>query len=80
MRTHVALEGVGPSRINNINHPGGLAFAFGGAVIVHVFPAQENSGKIVLWPILFPCVLDWAPIKETLLAVPSVTTIWTDSP
>jgi hypothetical protein len=48
MRTHVAFEGVGPSRINNMNHPGGLAFAFGGAVIVHVFPAQENSGKIVL--------------------------------
>jgi hypothetical protein len=48
MRTHVAFEGVGPSRINNMNHPGGLAFAFGGAVIVQVFPAQENSGKIVL--------------------------------
>jgi hypothetical protein len=48
MRTHVAIDGVGPSRINNMNHPGGLTFAFGGAVIVHVLPAQENAGKIVL--------------------------------
>jgi hypothetical protein len=48
MRTHVAIEGVGPSRINNMNHAGGLAFWLGGAVIVHVFPAQENAGKIVL--------------------------------
>jgi len=48
IRTQVAIDGVGPLRINNMNHPGGLTFAFGGAVIVHVLPAQENAGKIVL--------------------------------
>lgn len=41
-------------------HPGGLMFALGGAVIVHVFPAQENAGNIVRAPIAFPWVLETA--------------------
>ena len=84
MRTHVEFEGVGPSRMNNWNHPGGQTCAFGGAVIVQLFPEQDTLGKIVLWPILFPCVLDSAPRSETLMfeVVPwwSETTIWTDWP
>lgn len=34
--------------------------ALGGAVMVHVWPAQENAGKIVRAPIAFPWVLEVA--------------------
>lgn len=44
------------------NHPGGETPELGGAVIVHVFPVQENAGKIVLAPIVLPCVLEVAEI------------------
>ena len=38
---------------------------FGGAVTVHTFPEQDIAGKIVLWPMLLPCVLDTEPISDT---------------
>ena len=60
MRTHVDHEGVGPSRTNNWNQPGGQMCAFGGAVMVHVLPAQLNEGNKMRWFILFPCVLETA--------------------
>lgn len=44
--------------MNNICHPGGETPALGGAVMVHVVPAQVNVGKIVLDPIVLPWVLD----------------------
>ena len=54
IRMNVPLEGVGPSRTKIINQPGGQTLAFGGAVIVHVVPLQENAGKKVRAPKLFP--------------------------
>jgi len=64
IRTHCEWEGVGPSRTNICCQPGGQTYVLGGAVTVQVFPLQENSGKIVLDPILLPCVLDVAVIVE----------------
>lgn len=60
MRTHCEIDGVGPSRINSMNHPGEQTWEFGGAVIVQVNPSQLKAGKIVREPMLFPCVLETA--------------------
>jgi len=43
--------------------PGGETPALGGAVIVQVVPVQENAGKMVLEPMVLPCVLEVAGIK-----------------
>ena len=45
MRTHLECDGVGPSRMNSWYQLGGDTKALGGAVIVHVLPAQLNAGK-----------------------------------
>lgn len=60
MRTQCENDGVGPSRMNSWCQPGGQTNESGGAVIVHVFPWQVNSGKIVLPPMALPCVEDVA--------------------
>lgn len=77
MRTQVDMEGVGPSRRKSWNQPGGQTLSFGGAVTVHVLPAHEIAGKIVRWPMLFPCVLETAPINEARMpaVLPEVTVI-----
>jgi hypothetical protein len=80
MRTNTPVAGVGPSRMKNMNHPGGDWYAFGGAVTVHEFPLQENSGKMVRWPIAFPWVLTTDPRRETFVQVPEVTVKVTVSP
>lgn len=64
MRTHWEYEGVGPSSTKSWNQPGGAMRLFGGAVIVHVLPAHENSGNRVRWPKLLPCVLTTAMHKQ----------------
>ena len=46
--------------------PGGETPALGGAVIVHVVPAQVKAGKMVLAPIVLPWVLDVAVNKIML--------------
>jgi len=45
--------------------PGGETPALGGAMMVQVVPTQVNAGKIVLAPIVFPCVLDVAATSDT---------------
>ena len=60
MRTQCENDGVGPSRTNSWCQPGGETNEFGGAVMVHVLPAQVDSGKIVLAPMALPCVDDVA--------------------
>ena len=62
MRTQLECEGVGPSRTNTWNQPGGATNAFGGAVIVHLLPAQWNSGKSVRIPMALPA--DHDPLSE----------------
>ena len=73
MRTHFENDGVGPSRMNSWCHAGGDTNAFGGAVMVHVFPLHVNSGKMVRPPIMLPCVEDVPATSETriVLVVPS---------
>ena len=56
MRTQAECDGVGPSRIQSWCHPGGETNALGGAVIVQVFPLQENSGKRVRASMALPWV------------------------
>lgn len=72
MRTHCEWDGVGPSRMKSRCQPGGDTPALGGAVIVQVVPSQVKAGKIVLAPIVFPCVLDVAATSDTRIveAVP----------
>jgi hypothetical protein len=70
MRTHDACDGVGPSRIHSVNHPGGQTPTLGGAVIVHVEPEQENAGKRVRPPMIAPCVLEVAAMSETRIVFP----------
>jgi hypothetical protein len=73
------LEGVGPSKINNMNQPGGETWEFGGAVIEQAFSqSHEKAGKNVLAPNEFPWVLETTPRRDTLkfLIFPVVTWIW----
>ena len=65
MRTHCDTDGVGPLRMKSWYQPGGQTPLFGGAVIVHFVPEQENAGNSVLAPIALPCVLDGAARIET---------------
>jgi len=58
------MDGVGPSKIKSICHPGGEMPAFGGAVIAQELPAHVNAGKMVLPPIVLPCVLDVAATER----------------
>lgn len=37
-------------------------------MMVQVVPTQVNAGKIVLAPIVFPCVLDVAATSDTRMA------------
>ena len=67
MRTHFATDGVGPSKMNNMCHPGGETPALGGAVMVQVAPLHEKAGKIVRAPKVFPWVLEVA-IGERLIS------------
>jgi hypothetical protein len=66
MRTHFETDGVGPSRMKSWCQPGGQTNALGGAVIVHVWPEQEKAGKMVLPPIVLPCVLDVAVLTLSI--------------
>jgi len=68
--------------MNNWCQPGGQTCAFGGAVMVHVVPEQDNAGKIVLCPMLFPCVLESAPMSEAFMfaVLPAVMVMLTDCP
>jgi hypothetical protein len=71
MRTQAECDGVGPSKMKSWCHPGGLTYAFGGAVMVQVFPEHENAGKRILPPLMtFPCVLDEAIFHSQKLIHP----------
>jgi hypothetical protein len=79
--TYVDTEGVGLSSRKSWNQPGGQICEFGGAVIVHVFPEQENAGNRILCPILLPWVDVSAPSKDAyilavLLEVTITVTDW----
>jgi len=63
--------------MKSICQPGGETPALGGAVIVQVVPAQVNAGKMVLEPIVFPCVLDVAPRRETFIVAVVPWKRWT---
>ena len=66
IRTHAECDGVGPSRMNSWCQLGGETFAFGGAVMVHVVPAQVNAGKRIRPPLMtLPCVLDDAASESS---------------
>jgi len=76
MRTNTPTDGVGPFKMNIINHPGGLVCASGGAVTVQALPLHVNAGKIVLWPIELPWVETVDPRSETFkFAVPPEVTV-----
>jgi len=45
--------------------------------MVHVVPAQVKAGKMVLAPIVFPCVLEVAAIRETRIVVVVPWKRWT---
>ena len=70
MRTHAECDGVGPSSTNSWYQLGGLTFALGGAVIVHVVPEQENAGKMMRPPpMTLPCVFDEAVVGPLSVCV-----------
>ena len=66
MRTHFATDGVGPSKMNNMCHPGGETPASGGATMSQVLPLHLKAGKIVRAPIVFPWVLEVATIERLI--------------
>ena len=68
MRTQLENDGVGPSRMNIWNHPGGEMWLFGGAVTVHAVALEhENSGKSVRAPMALPCVEEVAVKSEVCI-------------
>ena len=62
MRTQLECDGVGPSRMNTWNQPGGHTDALGGATTVHVLPLHEKAGKSVRIPMALPA--DHDPLSE----------------
>lgn len=73
------MDGVGLCSKNSWNQPGGQTCGFGGAVTTQVLPEHEMAGKVVLCPILLPCVEASAPSNQALVlaVVPEVTAVAT---